>query len=202
MTMDILPRTNAEKRNSVEIWLKDADWQKMSDRAIAEHCGVSAPFVGKMRAELEAAGTVNVKSERVDRKGRKIDTANIGTKPKQPQVESEEQQPSGTQEDGATVSLSTSPETITQLPPITQEPAPIKTLNSTSGSGSPRHLYQAKLRIEGETKEDIDAIALLLQQTFDVIEESGDFRNRGGAGCRRYLTVRVTSYSSINISSN
>jgi len=91
-----LPRTNADKRKQVELLLQDEEWQKMSDRAIAEHCGVSAPFAGKVRAELEAAGTVNVSRERVDRKGRKIDTTNIGTKPKQPQVESEEQQPSET----------------------------------------------------------------------------------------------------------
>ncbi len=78
-----LQRTNADKRNQVKLLLKDEEWQKMSDRAIAAHCGVSAPFVGNVRAELEAAGTVNVKSERVDRKGRKLETANIGAKPKE-----------------------------------------------------------------------------------------------------------------------
>lgn len=109
-----LPRTNADKRNQVELLLKDADWQKMSDRALAAHCGVSAPFVGKVRAELEAAGTVNVKSERVDRKGRKIDTAKIGTKPKQPQVETVEQQPLKTETNSATVLLSTSPQPTIQ----------------------------------------------------------------------------------------
>jgi hypothetical protein len=66
---------------------RDKDWQGKSDRAIANHCHVSAPFVGKLRAELEAEGTVNISSERVDSKGRKIDTANIGTKPKQPQTQ-------------------------------------------------------------------------------------------------------------------
>jgi len=186
-----LPRTNADKRNSVEILLKDAGWQKMSDRALAEHCGVSAPFVGKVRAELEAAGTVNVKSERVDRKGRKIDTANIGTKPKQPQVETVEQQPLKTETKSATVLLSTSPQPTTQLPPITQEPTPIKAEDFTNSSGSPLKTIQAKLRIDGETKENIDAISLLLRQTFDVVDESEDYRNRGRTGYRRYLTVRV-----------
>lgn len=77
-----LPRTNADKRNQVELLLTDPEWQQMSDRAIAEHCGVSAPLVGKVRAELAESGTVNISTERVDRKGRKLDTSNIGTKPK------------------------------------------------------------------------------------------------------------------------
>jgi len=187
-----VPRTNADKRNSVEILLKDADWQKMSDRALAEHCGVSAPFVGKVRAELEAAGTVNVKSERVDRKGRKIDTANIGTKPKQPQVETVEQQPLETEISSATVSLSTSsPHPTIQLPLITQEPTPIKAEDFTNISTSPLKTIQAKLRIDGETKEELDAIGKRLRQVFEVVEESPDYHNRGGSGMRRYLTVRV-----------
>lgn len=77
-----LPRTNADKRNQVELLLRDPEWQQMSDRAIANHCNVSAPFVGKIRAELAVAGTVNIYSERMDRKGRKLNTAGIGTKPK------------------------------------------------------------------------------------------------------------------------
>lgn len=77
-----LPRTNADKRNQAELLLSDPEWQIRSDRAIAEHCGVSAPFVGKIRSELAQKGTVNLSSERVDRKGRRIETANIGTKPK------------------------------------------------------------------------------------------------------------------------
>jgi superfamily I DNA/RNA helicase len=77
-----LQRTNADKRNQVSLLLLDEEWQQMSDRAIADHCNVSAPFVGKVRAELAEVGTVNLSTERVDRKGRKIDTSNIGTKPK------------------------------------------------------------------------------------------------------------------------
>ncbi|KJH70290.1 UvrD-helicase domain-containing protein [Aliterella atlantica] len=151
----LTPKTNAQKRERVIQVLTNKDWQGKSDRAIASYCHVSAPFVGKLRAELARTGTVNISSERVDSKGRKLDTANIGTKPKQPQ----------TQE--LTV-------------------------------GSPASVIQAKLRIEGETKEDLDAIALLLQQTFDVDEESGDYSNRDGNGYRRYLTVKVTSYESIS----
>ncbi|MCY7283685.1 MAG: UvrD-helicase domain-containing protein [Cyanobacteria bacterium CAN_BIN43] len=149
------PTTNAQKRERVIQILKGKDWQGKSDRAIASSCHVSAPFVGKLRTELERNGTVNISSERVDSKGRKIDTANIGTKPKQQQ---------------------------------TQE----------SIVGSPASVIQAKLRIEGKTQEDIDAIALLLQQTFDVDEESRDYPNGDGNGYRRYLTVKVTSYKSIS----
>jgi len=54
----------------------------MSDRAIAEHCGVSAPFVEKLRADLVEQGAVTVSSERTDKRGRKLKTDNIGTKAK------------------------------------------------------------------------------------------------------------------------
>lgn len=148
-------RTNAQKREQVRVMLLDQKWQGYSDRAIAKQCNVSAPFVGKMRAELERNGTVNISPTRVDSKGRLIDTANIGTKPLEPQTQD------------LTV-------------------------------GSPAKVIQAKLRIEGETKEDLDAIALLLQQNFEVVEQSRDYPNRDGTGYRRYLTVRVTSYQSIS----
>jgi hypothetical protein len=151
----IQERTNAQKREQVRVMLLDQKWQEYSDRAIAKECNVSAPFVGKLRAELERNGTVNISSERVDSKGRKIDTANIGTKPKQLQTQD------------LTVS-------------------------------SPATVIQAKLRIEGETKEDLDAITGLLQQNLEVVEESRDYHNRDGTGYRRYLTVRVTSYQSIS----
>lgn len=208
-----LPRTNADKRNQVELLLQDAEWQQMSDRAIAQHCGVSAPFVGKVRSELEAAGTVNVSPTRVDRKGRKIDTANIGIKPRigaggsqtllesvkqsQAGVEQQEQQPLETETHDSTVSLN-APTVITQLQLQEQSQPPNKAEDALLANSNALKSFQAKLRIEGETKEDIDAIALLLQQTFDVIEESEDYHNRKGTGRRRYLTVRVTSYESIS----
>lgn len=150
-------RTNAQKREQVSAVLLDPGWQGYSDRAIAEQCSVSAPFVGRIRAELEELGFLKAASIRVDSKGRKIDTGNIGTKPKQQQTHE------------LTV-------------------------------GSPAKTIQAKLRIEGETKEDLDAIALLLQQTFDVDEESRDYPNRAIGGYRRYLTVKVITYESISLS--
>jgi len=75
-------RTNADKWNEVRATLEDEQWQQKSDRAIAEHCGVSAPLVGKVRRELVESGTVNIYTERLDQKGRKVRVENIGTKPK------------------------------------------------------------------------------------------------------------------------
>jgi len=76
-----LQRTNDDKRNAVRIALLDPEWTKMSDRAIAEHCGVSAPFVGKIRSELEESGQVEATTQRVSKSGKTLQTANIGTKP-------------------------------------------------------------------------------------------------------------------------
>ncbi|MEH1902503.1 MAG: hypothetical protein V7L04_14060 [Nostoc sp.] len=47
-----LRRTNEDKRRAVTNMLNDQEWQKWSDRAIAEQCGVSNAFVGKIRGEL------------------------------------------------------------------------------------------------------------------------------------------------------
>jgi hypothetical protein len=82
-----LQRTREDKRNQVTTLLKDEEWQGMSNRAIAEHCGVSAPFVGNIRKELVEQGAVNAYSERTDKRGRKLKTENIGTKPKEQEPE-------------------------------------------------------------------------------------------------------------------
>jgi hypothetical protein len=47
-----LRRTNADKRRAVERLLADEEWSRWSDRKIADACGVTHPFVGKVRAEL------------------------------------------------------------------------------------------------------------------------------------------------------
>lgn len=49
-----LRRSNADKRAAVMVLLTDAEWSTWSDREIARRCGVSQPFVGKVRAELAA----------------------------------------------------------------------------------------------------------------------------------------------------
>jgi hypothetical protein len=45
-------RTNVDKRHAVEVLLHDEEWSQWSDRAIADACGVSDPFVGKTRKRL------------------------------------------------------------------------------------------------------------------------------------------------------
>lgn len=76
-----LRRTNADKRAAVEEALKQkAD---LSDRAIADHCGVSAPFVATVRGELQDQSTVNrlqLDTPRLGRDGRTRDITNIGKK--------------------------------------------------------------------------------------------------------------------------
>lgn len=45
-------RTNADKHRAVVTLLKDEEWSKWSNRVIAERCGVSDPFVLKIRDQL------------------------------------------------------------------------------------------------------------------------------------------------------
>jgi ParB-like chromosome segregation protein Spo0J len=48
-----LRRSNADKRKAVEVALRSPKAQALSDRAIAEHCGVSNTFVGEVRRTLQ-----------------------------------------------------------------------------------------------------------------------------------------------------
>lgn len=54
-----LRRTNDDKRRAVMTLLEDDEWSKWSDNEIARRCGVSQPFVSKLRGGL----TANVISE-------------------------------------------------------------------------------------------------------------------------------------------
>jgi len=67
-------RTNADKRRAVEMALGLRP--DMSDRAIAEWCGVSNRHVSDVRAELTVNGSQS--TTRTGRDGRTIDTSNIG----------------------------------------------------------------------------------------------------------------------------
>jgi protein gp37 len=69
-----LRRTNEDKRRSVEGAL--AMHPEMSDRAIAEHCGVTHPTVSEARQRLEES--TSQPHTRLGRDGRTIDTSNIG----------------------------------------------------------------------------------------------------------------------------
>lgn len=55
-----LKRTNADKRRAVRMLLDDADWQKWSNRRIAEHCGVSDPFVAELRSQLRTVSSCRI----------------------------------------------------------------------------------------------------------------------------------------------
>ncbi len=44
-----LRRSNEDKRRAVLVLLSDAEWSKLADRAIADACGVSHPFVASLR---------------------------------------------------------------------------------------------------------------------------------------------------------
>ena len=58
-----LRRSNADKRRVVETMLRDDEWVTWSNRKVAEHCGVSDPFAGKIREELglpEPEGRVGI----------------------------------------------------------------------------------------------------------------------------------------------
>jgi ParB-like nuclease domain len=85
-----LRRTNADKRKVVETLLRDEEWRRWSDREIARHCGVTHPFVQKLRQEL--AGLLSGNGYQMDetrtvRRGETVytmDTSRIGTLPEAP----------------------------------------------------------------------------------------------------------------------
>lgn len=56
--------TNGDKRRVVQLQLDDAEWSKASDTAIAARCGVTQPFVSKMRAEQRERQRAREEQER------------------------------------------------------------------------------------------------------------------------------------------
>lgn len=77
-----LRRTNADKRRAVEVLLRDGEWSSWSDNQIAKACGVSQPFVSKLRSELSSNGYKIGEHRTVERNGTvyQQNTANIGRK--------------------------------------------------------------------------------------------------------------------------
>jgi hypothetical protein len=73
-----LRRTNEDKRRAVIAALSHPQGAKMSDRHIAEHCGVNHSTVSRIRSELESTVAKRQSSVRAGRDGRTIKTANIG----------------------------------------------------------------------------------------------------------------------------
>ncbi len=77
LTCDSIACLIASRSDSVKSFLPQAG---LSDSQIAEHVGVSQPFVGKLRKELEADGQLETVSSRTGKDGRTTNTANIGGK--------------------------------------------------------------------------------------------------------------------------
>ena len=75
-----LRRTNADKRHAVSILLHDEEWGSWSDSATAKACGVSHPFVGKVRAEIFPTCNGYKSEHRKGADGRTLKLANIGGK--------------------------------------------------------------------------------------------------------------------------
>jgi len=71
-----LRRTNVDKQRAVETLLQDEEWGKWSDNAIAKACGVSHPFVAKIRAKLPLSCN-RYKIERTAQRNGIIYTQNI-----------------------------------------------------------------------------------------------------------------------------
>lgn len=81
-----LRRSNADKASAVKTALLLPEGAKMSDRQIAEHCGVSKTFVNNTRKNLEEDDSLATVASRTGADGRTINTSNIG-RPAEPDHE-------------------------------------------------------------------------------------------------------------------
>lgn len=59
-----LRRSNQDKRHAVLMLLADREWAKRSDAWIAEKCGVSQPFVSKVREPITVIGSTEKRTGR------------------------------------------------------------------------------------------------------------------------------------------
>jgi hypothetical protein len=64
-----LRRNNDDKRRAVETLLADAEWAAKTDRWIAEICGVSHPFVAKLRDQVVTVTNRPAEGESRERQG-------------------------------------------------------------------------------------------------------------------------------------
>lgn len=72
-----LRRTSADKRRAVEAALRHPKGAALSDRQIAEHCGVDHKTVSAIRSSLHVTGEIPQSNERTGRDGRTINTQSI-----------------------------------------------------------------------------------------------------------------------------
>ena len=80
-----LRRKPEDKRKAALTLLTDKEWKTKSNAMIAEHCHVSAPFVGTLRKELEAQGK-RQPTERQTKAGNTQNVSNVGRKSKKPKA--------------------------------------------------------------------------------------------------------------------
>ena len=73
-----LQRNNGDKESAVMAALRHPKGVELSNKQIAEHVGVSHPFVGGIRRRMEADGSLETVTSRTGADGRTIDTSNIG----------------------------------------------------------------------------------------------------------------------------
>lgn len=81
-----LQRTDDDKRLAVDALLKDSEWVRWADAAIARHAGVSLPFVSKRRRKLVAAGTIEPTTERIRVREGKAHTLGVVGSGRRPSV--------------------------------------------------------------------------------------------------------------------
>jgi uncharacterized ParB-like nuclease family protein len=76
-------RTNEDKRRAVRVLLEDAEWSRKPDNEIAKLCGVSQPFVGKMRPPPDPSYNGYKIERTVERNGTIYtqNVSNIGSNP-------------------------------------------------------------------------------------------------------------------------
>ncbi len=76
-------RTNDDKRRAVRVLLEDAEWSRKPDNEIAKLCGVSQPFVGKMRPPPDPSYNGYKIERTVERNGTIYtqNVSNIGSNP-------------------------------------------------------------------------------------------------------------------------
>lgn len=80
--------TPGDKRKAVTTLLRDEEWAKWSDRAIAEHCHVSHPFVAKIRKEI--AGETKTSEKKLTKT---VSSGNVSTPAAEPTVTATASQP-------------------------------------------------------------------------------------------------------------
>lgn len=117
-----LRRTNDDKRRAVMVMLNDAEWAGWNDREIARQCGVTHPFVGKLRKEV-SGNDYQIEPRTVTRNGTTYEqnTANIGGGSKRDQ---EQVTTSAPQENIAETPVEPDQVTTSTAPDQEPEPAP------------------------------------------------------------------------------